>query len=300
MTEHEHESPESILPGTPRVRALDALLREVDGLRLTLETDLSLAASAVEAGRPGLAADILDGDRASVAGFEARALGHLQDLADDADDAERPVVPLRRRRVAVASLSPFVAAAAVVALVLTLAPQAGTRTDPSTPVAAVAAIDRIQEAAAVGDTNTVRAASLQLHEQLLAVAAVAAQNPEMAQQALILLSAEREAIVASGDMAALQDVLRKSTALANKIRNAMPHSVRATVPVPPAIVEPSQAPSPAPAPSSSPAAKPKPATSPSAAPKPKPTQSPAASPSPSASPEGVGPLGNPMAGDGKS
>ena len=290
----EHETPESILPGTPRVKALDALLREVDGLRLTLETDLSLAASAVEAGQPGLAADILDSDRSSVAGFEARALGHLETLSAEREPA---VVPLRRRRVGLATLSPFAAAAAVVALVLTLAPKAGTPSDePQSRVAAVAAIDTIQEAAASGDTSTVRAASIQLHEQLLAAVAVAADNPEMAQQALFLLSAEREAIVASGDMAALQDVLRKSAALTHRIRNALPRSVRATVPAPAVIVAPTTSPQA----SSSPAPKPKPSTSPSAAPKPTPSKSPSASPSPSPSESGgVGPLGNPMNGDDK-
>lgn len=290
MREHEHETPESILPASPRVKALDALLREVDGLRLTLETDLSLAASAVEAGHPGLAADILDSDRSSVAAFETRALGHLDDLAAEHDPV---VVPLRRHRVGIATLSPFVAAAAVIALVLGLAPKAGTPSDDAaTPVAAVQAIDALQEAAASGDTSTVRAASIQLHEQLLAVAAVAGDNPEMAQQALLMLSAEREAIVASGDMAALQDVLRKSTQLANQIRNALPRKVRVTVPAPPAVV------APAPSPSSSPSPKPKPTPSSSPAPKPTPTSSPSASPSASPSGNGV-PIGNPMNGDDK-
>ena len=97
------ETAASILPGHPRVGALDALLREVDGLRLTHETDLTLAAAAVEAGAPESAVDIIDSDRDSLHTFESRALGHLSDLAAG------PVVR-RHSRWSRVPAAPFVAA----------------------------------------------------------------------------------------------------------------------------------------------------------------------------------------------
>ncbi|MCW2779504.1 MAG: hypothetical protein JWN17_3229, partial [Frankiales bacterium] len=77
-------------PGAPRVAALDALLREIDGIRSSLETDLTLAAGAVEAGAPGLAASLLSGDRSDLAAFQDRALGHLAALEAAVEAAAAP------------------------------------------------------------------------------------------------------------------------------------------------------------------------------------------------------------------
>ena len=283
------ETPESILPGTPRVGALDALLREVDGLRLSLETDLSLAASAVESGHPQLASEILDSDREGLRTFERRALGHLQDLA-----APEPV---RTRRVRI-PVSPFVAAAAVVGFALALAPQLQSpapETLNSTTVSASDSLDTLQDAAAVGDTLAVRASARELHAQLMAIVAVADTDPAAAQQALLLLSYERSAIVSSGDSTLLHDVLVQSTALANRIRASLPAAVRSAVPRVPAVVVPvpTRTTPASPKPSSSPASKPSAKPSPT----PRPTTSPAASPkpSPTSSRDGaVLPTGNPV------
>jgi hypothetical protein len=62
----------------PRAVALDALLRELDGLRLTLETDLSLAAAAVDAGADVLARGILAGDQDELHAFQDRTLEQLR------------------------------------------------------------------------------------------------------------------------------------------------------------------------------------------------------------------------------
>jgi len=53
------------------------VLRELDGLRLTLETDRSLAASAVEAGATAWAVDLIAPGRAGLRAFEGWALEHL-------------------------------------------------------------------------------------------------------------------------------------------------------------------------------------------------------------------------------
>lgn len=278
------ETAATILPGSPRVGALDALLREVDSLRLTLETDLSIAAAAVEAGAPGIALDIIDSDREGLQAFEDRALGHLSVLSD-AQQA-------RRRRFRVPAV-PFVAAAALVGFLVGVVPDTLSGPDQiaTSAVAANGSLEQLQDFAANGSTSQVREAAETLHEQLLAVVAQAGSDPEAAQHALLLLSYERDAIVQSGDSDALHDVLLQSTALANKIRNALPATVRSGVPAAPVVAAPTT--------SASPAPKPPPSPKPSAAPKPSPKPSPSASPKPSSSPSSepaVLPTANPAGG----
>jgi hypothetical protein len=71
------------VPGSPvpRVAELDALLRDLDDLRLTLSTDLTLAAAALDADAPDVASTVIDSDRASLLAFEQRALRHLERLS---------------------------------------------------------------------------------------------------------------------------------------------------------------------------------------------------------------------------
>ncbi len=286
------ETPASILPGSPRVGALDALLREVDGLRLTLETGLSLAASAVDAGSPGLALDILEDDRSSLAAFQDRALGHLADLS------ATPVVSTARRSRFRVPAAPFVAAAAIVGFLVGVVPTTGSNGADEVRVSTVAAnssLDQLKAFAAVGNTSQVRMTAATLHQQLLAVVAQAGSDPAAAERALLMLSIERNAIEASGDSVALRDVLVRSAALAKRIRNSLPSTIRSAIPAAPALEVPRTA---SPSPKAA-TASPKPATasptpSPSASPKP----SPSASPKPSGSSEpGVLPTGNPAGGD---
>jgi hypothetical protein len=256
----------------PRVDALDAFLREVDDLRLTLETDLSLAATAVEAGATGLASDILTSDRASVGEFQDRALGHLASL----DVAEE-----HRRRVRVpVHAGPILVAAALVGVLAGAAPRVLTppgETGTPQTVAATDSLQRLQELAASGDTEQVRQASLQLHRQLAGVVANAKADPLAAQTALMLLTFEQSAIVRSGDSKALADVLRQSQALVRAIVAALPPAARTAVPhvVAPAGPEPAASPKPQPKPSASKA---------TSSPKPSPTSSPKPAPSPTTSP----------------
>jgi hypothetical protein len=248
------------------VDALDAFLREVDDLRLTLETDLTMAASAVESGSPQVASDILGSDRDALHQFEERALDHLAEL----DGQER------RHRVRVpAHAGPILVAAALVGLLAGVAPQAlAPRTDLTpTTVAATNSLQRLQELAASGTTDQVRAASVQLHAQLAGVLANAKTDPVAAQAALLLLTYEQSAIVQSGDSRELADVLQQSQALARAIVAALPPAARKSVPRVPAAV--------APEPSASPKPKPKPSAT--SSPKPKSTSSPQPSPTSSSS-----------------
>lgn len=287
------ESAQSILPGVPRVASLDALLREVDGLRLSLETDLTLAAAAVEAGQLGVALDIIDSDREGLIRFEHAALGHLSDLDEARGDA---IVPIRSR--IGSTLAPILATAAALALAFGFAPQVfnGTEGVDTSTVAAQSRLDQLQGFAAQGNTSQVRATAQALHAQLVDAIANAGTDPEGAQQALLLLSYERDAITASGDGVALHDILVQSVALANRIRAALPAQLRKTVPQAPVVV----VAQPSPSPSSSPKASPTTSPSPKPSPKPSATASPSGSPSASPSDGGPGsgviPSGHPVNG----
>jgi len=259
----------------PRVEELDALLRQVDDLRLTLETDLSLAASALEASAPELALDIVEADRAEVADFERRALGQLEELEHGSAPRSRSWIPAHAATIAVA--------AGLVGLLAGLVPQTMTPQQPSTsPVSAGAALERLQALAEEGDATEIREASAALHAQLAAVVATAKSDPAAAQTALLLLTYEQHAIASSGDVAQLSDVLRQSQALARRIRAALPVTVRSALPKPQLPDAGARAPEPQP----SPAASPKPSPKPSPSASPKPSSSP--KPSPSASPRDDG------------
>jgi len=257
---------------TPRVAELDALLREVDELRLTLETDLSLAASAVEAGAPQLAVEILDSDRDALRAFEESALGSLAALA-------APAPAATRRMRLTGHAAPAAAAAVLVAVLAGLMPQ-GTGARPgditTSTVAASDSLARLQDLVAMGDEQQVRLASATLHEQLAGVVAQAKSDPFAAQQALLMLSYEQSAIVAHGGSDALADVLVRSRELAQAIRAALPKAVRSFAPAVPVDEQ-----KPQPKSSAKPAATTAP--KPSSSPKPSPKAS-SSSPAPTASP----------------
>jgi hypothetical protein len=272
------ESAESVLPDLPRVGALDALLREVDSLRLTLETDLTLAAAAVESGAPQVALDIIDSDRDGLQGFEERALGHLADLAR----------PKRRLRVPAA---PFIAAAAVAGFVLGVVPHTATPTQTDTRTvssdSATESLNQLTTAASNGETAQAVQAANKMHAQLLAVVAQAKTNPVAAQQALALLRAEQFVLSnASGGSAALTQALVASRQLSSRILLVLT-TAKPRVSAPAVVVAPSPRPATTPSP--------KPTTSSSTRPKPTSSASPksAPSPTPSGSPNGGGLPGAP-------
>lgn len=274
------ETAGTVLPGAPRVGPLDALLREVEGLRLTLETDLGLAADAVEGGSPQAALDLVVADRAGLRDFEARALGHLAELAGD----EAPAAA-RRRWWSRVPAAPFVAAAAVVGFLVGVVPHTtGSQTAPLTasPASASQSLAELAALAAQGQTAEVRTAANALHSQLLALVAEARTNPAAARQGLLLLSAERAVIAQSGDSSALGDVLAASTHLSSLILSALPAATAATVPAAPAVAVPTPGrPTSSPAPAAT--AAPQPSRTPAS---PAPTKPASPTPSPSSSPRG--------------
>jgi len=144
------ESTASVPVGGPRVIGLDALLRELDGLRRTLETDLSLAASAVDAQAMTLARDIIAGGQAELRVFEDRALGYLSTLPGTAPSpaTSRPAavrVPAGVRvqvpgPVAVAIRVPVAVQAPVAVSAPVAFPRPRRRLVPAAPLIAAAAL----------------------------------------------------------------------------------------------------------------------------------------------------------------
>lgn len=280
------ETAASLLPGAPRVGALDALLRDLDGLRLSLETDLDAVADAVAAGAPRQAGELIDGDRAALAAFEQRALGHLAELA------AAPAAPRRRRRRGLLPAAPFVAAAALIGFVSGVVPSrlGGEPSSPTLNVsnAAASSYVRLTELANGGaSAGQVRAAALDLHADLAPLIARASTDPVAAEQALAMLSDEQLVLTRSGSRADLLDVLQQSQALTRRLVAILPSGARRTTPTAPRrVVLPAATASPTRT-TSKPAASSSPAPRPSASATPAPSGSPTPQPAPTPSGPGL-------------
>ena len=282
----------------PRIADLDALLREVDGLRSSLRRDLGLAATAAEAGADDLAGWLLLNEDGRVRSFEERALAHLHNLeASEAvveDEVEPPAaaVPAQRRMRRMMPAAPLVAACAAVFGFLVGVPAASTPSSPSTSNVALESYVKLTDLAMSGASDkSIKEAAEQFHEDLAPLVAAAAANPAAAQKAIALLQSERMVIAAqSGNSPALRAVLREADLLVARLRASLAprKPVRRpllTVPVAPQQEEnrrTSETKS-SPAPKASPSASPAPKPSPSASPAPKPSPSSTAKPSPSPS-----------------
>jgi hypothetical protein len=292
-------------PTTPRVAALDALLKDVDELRASVRRDLGLAATAVEAGEEELAAYLLSGTDDDLRAFGERAVVRVDELpaaeagpgagaaraagAEELSDALVDVVgPARRRRMAPAA--PLVAAAALLFASLSGSlPELGG----GERVSSEAAVRSFGDLAALADSGAspqvVSEAAAQLHADMAPLIAAASTDPEAAEEAIAILQRETEVLSQSLDEThpELRQVIEQARALVRYLKAA---SKKPAVKVP-AVVAPPQRPAtaestkPSPRPSAKPSAtsSPKPASTPS--PKPSSTATPAPSASPSGSPE---------------
>jgi hypothetical protein len=283
----------------PRVADLDALLRDLDALRLSVSTDLTLAAAALDAGSPEVAGSIVDSDRATLLAFEHRALRHLQRLraaaevadagADAADDAAdvpadvlpSPVIPGPRPRSRASRVllpaGPLLATAAAILGVLGGVVPSTTSSSPatspastSTAVASYAALTRLTLDGA--DADEVRRAAEQLHDELEIIVAQAGKDPVAAQEALALLESETLVLVSSADRDALTQVIAEARAMVARLKAALPPAPRTprapAVPVRTPDVRVFEVP---PVPDSGPPAPPAPEPSRSASPQPTPS-----------------------------
>jgi hypothetical protein len=275
----------------PRIADLDALLREVDGLRTTLRRDLTLAATAVEAGDNDLAGWLLLGDGGEVRAFEDRALAHLSAMAET-ESAVEPLIPApRRARTArMMPAAPLVAAAAAIVGFLTgVVPGTGGSpvTSPRTSNAALDSYAHLTQLASNGASpSRLSAAAQKFHADLAPLVAAAGTNPAAAEKAIALLQSERAVIAGEADSPALRAVLAQADLLVQRLRATLPRRlVRPVVPIAPQQSEPRHSST---GPKSSPSAKPSASPSPKVSPKPSPSPSPTSAPQPAASPTSSG------------
>ena len=246
----------------PRVADLDALLRDLDSLRLSVSTDLSLAAAALDAGSAEVAGSVIDSDRATLLAFEQRALRHLERLSAQAEAAGEPAaeavvpaaeavvpaaeavvpppvpvlqIPRPRRRSLVGRLlvpaGPLLAVAAAVLGVLGGVVPSTPGTSPSTApaststaVASYAALTRLTLDGA--DAEEVRRAAEQLHDELESIVAQAGADPVAAQEALALLESEALVLDSSADRDALTQVIAEARAMVARLKAALPPAPR--------------------------------------------------------------------------
>lgn len=305
-----------LLPGedAPRVAELHALLGDIDALRLTLQTDLTLAAAAVEGGAQELAAELVESDLAELDAFSRRAGEHLARLDRTGSSAgpspadELPVqVPVRRRRVL--SGAPLMAAAAALIGFVAFVPSRGTSAPDTTMTSAALAGYELTRLASEGAPDEqLRLAVEELNDELAALIARAGEDPLAAQQALLLIEQTAQVLSRQGDSGVLRSVMAETQALRARLRDALPvaaqrparpprPALRVVAPQAPRVeVEPeklrSSSPSPQSEPKPSPAPTPSPGTSPSSPP---PSPSPSPQPTPSGTSSGgeepPGPIG---------
>ena len=294
---------------SPRVADLSALLGDIDALRLTLQTDLTLAAAALEADAAGLAVELVDGDLAELRAFGGRAADRLAGL--DADEVEADVAPadevpapvaLPRRRIL--SAAPLMAAAAALIGFVAFVPDRGGVQSPETTMtsAAMAGWELNRLAREGAPDEALRLAAMELNDELAELIAQAATDPAAAQQALMLLDSTTQVLAGQDESGVLRDVLAEARALRERLRETLPavaqratRPARTVVRTAPTVLprfeeQPERQRSTTAEASAKPTASPKP--SPSAAPtSPPPAPSPQpSSPSPQPSEENEGPL----------
>ncbi|HVF03688.1 MAG TPA: hypothetical protein VNA20_02500 [Frankiaceae bacterium] len=266
---------------------VEDVLREVADFRLALETDMIIAAAAVDADSPEVLSEVLDGERLELASFHDRLLERLADAAADDELASRRAARARQPR-RVGRAAGYVAAAAVALAILGVGRGVVAPTDmrAASNAAAMETADQhyadFSSAVTSDSPAAVREAAQQLHRTLQRLINDHASDPEVAQRAAQLLQAEISLLRATDPDGASQ-VLAQARSLVTMLERKAPPKVRNAVqPVLDAAAVPSE--------TAKPPKKAKP--SPSATPSPKSTSSPRSSSSPSGSPA-PGPLDTP-------
>lgn len=300
--------PASLSDGdAPRVADLSALLGDIDALRLTLQTDLSLAAAALEEGAQDLAAELVAGDLFEVRAFASRAAERLARLEEQPADELPALVPLRKRRIL--SAAPLMAAAAALVGFVAFSPgRQAPAPETSLTSAAMAGVELSRLASAGAPDEQLRLAVEELNDELAVLIAQAADDPVAAQQALMLLEQTSDVLAGQGDSGVLRGVMAETRALRELLRDALPAVVKrpsrpVVRPVLPVVPRVQDEPEKERTSSSAPKSSPKPAASP----KPSPSASPATttapappaespSPQPSEKPDGPLPSGDELPG----
>lgn len=204
------------------------LISELQALRLTMGTDLSLAAGALDADAPEVAAEVIEADRAELAAFRLRAearLAALSALAAPAVPAPAGPPPLYRRvaRSRLLPAAPVLAAAAVAVAISTGAlPAPGHGGDGFRPQPAASSWQAFSRAASDRSSTAVLAAARQLHQSVESLIAEAPHNPTAGAQAMLLLQMER-AILLQDQPPGTPQLLAQAQSLVERLTAALPH-----------------------------------------------------------------------------
>jgi hypothetical protein len=293
--------------GLPRPEApaeLTELLTDVRELRLTLTSDLSAAAGALDAGAERLAAEILDADRSELARFTRQAMDQLAHLQHGDAAPAGPAAATRtwRRRALIAlpavPLAGALAMSAAAAAGLLPVPghsssSAHVSVHASTPVTSTF---KKFETVVNSDPNAsqVITAATELHQQIADLIATAPQDPSHVREVAQLLQLE-QALLLRKQPPGSSVVLAASRKLAATLLHIVPtispttttRASAASVPTTRPSTTTREESSTKPTATSSSTTKPSPTTSPSPWQSPSaPAQSPSQSPSPSSSPSG--------------
>ena len=270
---------------------VEAVLREVADFRLALETDMIIAAAAVDADNLDLAAELVDGERAGLVAFHERMLERLVEVArSDADE----LAARRARSDRFGARARIVAAAAALVAIVsggaTLAPsgESALSTEQVALELADAQLSTLTgEIVRDASTAEIAVAADELHETLEALIADHAEgDPVMAMKIAALIHEEQRLLRVDRSPAAVS-VLHDVARLVRQLRLKAPAKVIATLA--PIASPPAPSPKAERKPSASASAKPSPKPSQSASPKPSATPKPSASSSPAEDP-GPGPL----------
>jgi hypothetical protein len=282
-------------PIEPAPAGVERLLAELADLRLLLDSDLTIAAAALDADAPGMASQIIGDEHERLNSLQARILRGVTPRPEPAVALVAQRLPLARRFAnhLPAGATAALAAAAVAAVVLGGASviPTGHGSRPALAADVANATDSYDAFSRIATSKTgvaadVEAAAAALHASLQPLIDAAGSNPESAQRALELLQAEQLLLLQSKPAGA-NAILREAHRLVLRLRSQAPSVVPPAATRPLATASPKPAAktsakpttkaSPSPSPSASPATKP--------SPKPKPSTSP--SPSPSSSPTGI-------------
>jgi hypothetical protein len=276
---------------------LDAIIRDMRELRLTLASDLSTAAGATEDGAYDVAGDIVDGDRADVARF-ARLIDERLRRVERFPTAPAPrptSSPAWRRRIAVAlPIAPVVGALALSAAAATGAlPLPGQSHSPAPAVNALANgrlpssfTQLVKVVHNDPSASQVIAAATKLHRQLTQLIARSSNDPQSVAEVAQLLQLEQSLLLKAQPPGA-SVVLNQNRRLAARLVTLEPSATPSLRPTD----LPTVAPSHAPARHRSDTTR---TTTTKASPKPSPSEQ-HRSPSPSPSPSGS-PSSNPIPG----
>jgi hypothetical protein len=253
-------------PGRSDRQALSALIDEVAALRLTLTTDLTVAAAALDTGDPRVARDVVEEDRAEVRRFGMRAMDRIAVLAAteetgapapllDAPPAPRSTPGPSRRAPAI------VAAAAAAALAVALVPAVAHHRTPTLslgPPLAASWQAFTQAAAVTPGSRAVVTAAESLHHSMERLLPAARNDPGEARQLLRMLAAE-QLVLLREHPADFAVVLAQARELADQLLSVLTGAAGQKVPSPtplPVLVptspsSPKNSSSPRPTPSSS-------------------------------------------------